>query len=91
MCEIVRPDGESVLDHCALLFGSGLRDGNAHSPHDLPIALVGGASGALRTGQYLASPMHTPLCHVYVDLLNAFGVPTTRFGDAEGGLPGLRA
>ena len=85
------PDGESVLDHCALLFGSGLRDGNAHSPHDLPIALVGGASGALRTGQYLASPMHTPLCHVYVDLLNAFGVPTTRFGDAEGGLPGLRA
>lgn len=85
------PDGETVLDHCALMFGSGLRDGNAHSPHDLPIALVGGASGALRTGQHLASPMHTPLCHAYVDLLNAFGVPTTHFGDAEGGLPGLRA
>jgi hypothetical protein len=85
------PEGETVLDHCALLFCSGLRDGNAHSPHDLPIAVVGGASGALRTGQHLASPMHTPLCHVYVDLLRAFGAPVARFGDAEGGLPGLSA
>ncbi|QDU83527.1 hypothetical protein Pla163_06260 [Planctomycetes bacterium Pla163] len=85
------PEGEeggSVLDSCALFFGSGLRDGNKHDPNDLPIAVVGDAGGRLATGQHLASKKHTPLCHVYVDLLRAFGAPVDRFGDAVGGLEG---
>ena len=82
-------DGRSVLDSCALVFASGLRDGNRHDPNNLPIAIVGDARGQLATGRHVASPKHTPLCHLYVDLLRAFGVAVDRFGDAEGPLPGV--
>ena len=37
------PDGDgSLLDHSMMLFGGGMGDGNVHSPHNLPIVLVGG-------------------------------------------------
>ena len=44
------PDGDgSLLDHSTILYGSGMGDGNNHTPSPLPIALVGGTSRAWRT------------------------------------------
>lgn len=38
------PEGESnVLDNSMILFGSGLRDGNKHSPRNLPLVVAGSA------------------------------------------------
>ena len=83
--------GESLLDRTMVFYGSGLRDGNRHDPNNLPIVLAGGQGAGLSRGAHLRFPKHTKLCHLYVSMLNAFGVPTERFGDAEGPLPGVIA
>jgi len=79
----------SVLDHSMIFFGSGLRDGNAHSPYNLPILLAGGNQAGLKTGRHLIYPKNTPLCKLYVSMLKRFGVDTHQFGDAEDELPNL--
>ncbi|MFT4541743.1 MAG: hypothetical protein ACI841_005344 [Planctomycetota bacterium] len=83
--------GGSLLDRTLVFYGSGLRDGNRHDPNNLPILLAGGQAAGIARGAHLRFPQHTKLCHLYVSMLNAFGVPTERFGDAEGPLAGVLA
>jgi len=80
----IREGDGTLLDHSMILFGSSISDGNSHNPNNLPVVVAGGAAGALRTGQHIASPKETPLCNLYVGMLNAFGVPTSEFGDSKG-------
>jgi hypothetical protein len=83
-------EGEaSVLDNSLILFGSGLRDGNAHDPHNLPIVVGGRAGGSFATGQHLQYDRDTPLTNLYVSMLNALGAPVERFADSTGPLPGV--
>ncbi len=35
--EQVREGDGTLLDNAMVLFGSGLRDGNSHDPHNLPV------------------------------------------------------
>lgn len=79
----------TVLDNSMILYGSGLRDGNSHSPHNLPILLGGGGGGRIATGRHLTFGEDTPLSNLYVAMLNAFGLPTQRFADSTGPLPGV--
>lgn len=81
----------SVLDHSMVLYGSGLRDGNSHSPHNLPILLAGRGGGRIATGQHLESSRDTPLANLYAAMLNAFGTGVTRFADSTEMLPGVLA
>ena len=81
--------GRSLLENTLVFFGSGLRDGNRHDPKDLPILLAGGQAAGIAGGAHLRFPKCTPLCQLYVSMLTAFGLPTDRFGDAEGPLPGV--
>ena len=84
------PEGESnVLDNSMILFGSGLRDGNSHSPRNLPIVVAGSAGGRLKTGQHLVFDRNTPLSNLYCSMLDAFGTPVDRFADSTGKLPGV--
>ncbi|MFM7167080.1 MAG: DUF1552 domain-containing protein [Planctomycetaceae bacterium] len=80
------PEGEgTLLDHCMLLFGSGLSDGNRHDPLNLPVLLAGRGGGAVPTGQHLRfTGDNTPLCNLYCSMLNTMGLPTTQFGDSNG-------
>ena len=83
-------DGESsVLDNSMILFGSGLRDGNKHSPHNLPLVLGGRAGGRINTGQHLVYDKDTPLSNLYCCILDAFGAPVERFADSTGKLKGI--
>lgn len=83
-------EGEgTLLDHSMILFGSALRDGNSHNPHDLPIILAGRAGGTLATGRHLSYPKDTPLCRLYVSMLDRVGAPVDRFADGDGPLAGL--
>lgn len=79
----------TLLDNCMILFGSGMKDGNAHSPFNLPIVLGGRGGKTLATGRHLIYEKKTPLCNLYVGMLDRMGIPVEKFGDSTGELPGL--
>jgi hypothetical protein len=85
-------EGEStVLANSMILFGSGLRDGNSHNPHNLPIVLGGRGGGRIATGQHLVYTEDSPLANLYLSMLEAFGTPVERFADSTGKLAGVLA
>src|SRR5450631_1728793 len=56
------PDGDgSLLDHSMILYGSSISDGNAHTHHDLPLVLAGGAAGQIKGGRHIRYPKETPM------------------------------
>ena len=81
----------TVLDNSMILYGSGLRDGNSHSPRNLPILLAGSGGGRIATGQHLVSGRDTPLANLYFAMLKAFGTDVPRFADSTEMLPGVLA
>ncbi len=86
------PEGDgSLLDSCMVMYGCGISDGNRHNHEDLPILLAGRAGGAIDTGRLLAAPRETPLCNLYVSMLERAGCDVASFGDSTGGLQGLQA
>ena len=83
-------EGEStLLDNSMLLFGSTIKDGNRHDEHNLPVILAGRGGGTIRPGRRLTAPKDTPLCNLYVSMLQRMGIQTERFGDSTGELKGL--
>ncbi len=85
----MKEEESSVLDNSMILLGAGLRDGNKHDPHNLPLVLAGKAGGRIAAGQHVVSSKDTPLANLWVSMLNAFGTPVERFADSTGPLPGL--
>ena len=85
----VREGEGTLLDHSMVLFGSALRDGNRHDPHNLPTVLAGRAGGTLSPGRHLTYGKDTPLCNLYVSMLERVGAPVERFADSTGPLEGL--
>jgi len=84
------PDGDgTLLDHSMLLYGSSLADGNSHTHTDLPVALVGGGCGTLKTGRHVKYPRETPLNNLLLAMLDKAGVPTEKLGDSTGELEHL--
>jgi len=82
------PEGDgTLLDNSMILFGSSISDGNRHDPNNLPIVVAGNAGGAIRTGLHVASPKETPLCNLYLTMLDAMGVEVEAFGDSTEPLP----
>jgi hypothetical protein len=74
-----------------IMCGSSLSDGDRHDPNNLPILLGGKGGGRLRSGRHLTYPRNTPLCNLYVTMLDCLGVAVPRFGDSTGPLRGLLA
>jgi hypothetical protein len=70
----------SVLDDTIVLYGAGMSDSNLHRHDDLPILVAGHRS--LADGTHLRRPDRTPLANLHVTLLNALGIPATRFGNS---------
>ncbi len=80
-------EGErSLLDNSMILMGSSISDGNSHQPDNLPVLLAGKAGGSIVPGRHLALPRHTPLCNLYVSMLERMGTPVESFGDSTGPL-----
>ena len=85
----IREGTGNLLDNSMVLFGAGMRDGNAHNPRNLPLVLAGRAGGTLAPGRHLVFEKNTPLCNLYVGLLKRAGAPVEQFADSTGELPGL--
>jgi hypothetical protein len=85
----IREGERTLLDNSLIMCGSSLSDGDRHDPNNLPILLGGKGGGRISSGRHLASPKNTPLCNLYVSMLDCMGVPVPRFGDSTEPLRGL--
>ncbi|MDF1811889.1 MAG: DUF1552 domain-containing protein [Verrucomicrobiales bacterium] len=77
------PDGEgtSLFDNTTLTLGT-----NIHSIHYLtncPTVVTGGGSG-IQHGRHFVMEPKTPLCNLWLSLLNGSGIPTESHGDSTG-------
>jgi len=81
--------GGALLDPCMIVYGSSISDGNRHNHDDLPVAVFGGAGGALLTGRHVRYPQETPMCNLFLSMLEMAGAREARFGDSTGRLPYL--
>ncbi|PQO32554.1 DUF1552 domain-containing protein [Bremerella cremea] len=88
MREVKEGEG-TLLDNCMLMYGSGLSDGNRHNHDDLPIVLAGRAGGAFKPGRHLRYADKTPLCNLYVSMLEVMGINADNFSDSNGRLTNL--
>ncbi len=82
----IREGERTLLDHSLIMFGSSMSDGNRHDPSNLPVLLAGHGGGAIAGGRHIASPKGTPLCNLYVSMLERMGTPTESFGDSNGSI-----
>ena len=74
-------DGSSLFDHTALAFGSNIS--SIHYLDNCPTILTGGGAN-LKLGQHLALPKDTPLCNVWLTMLQGMGIQAERHGDSSG-------
>lgn len=83
-------DGDgSLLEHSILLYGTGMGDGDHHTPYNLPVILVGGGRGTLEGGRHLKYPMHTPFMNLGLSLLDKVEVDVASISDSTGRLSDL--
>ena len=79
-------DGEqTLLDSTAVLFGSGIGNGQTHTNTDLPVVLAG---GGYRHGEFkkvaAKGPNKVPLCNLFLELAKRMGVEAESFGTSAG-------
>jgi hypothetical protein len=89
--------GKTVLDNTCIFWTSEVDGGDAHTVQSIPVVLVGGMGGALKTGQFLkygdiggVAPNQNPTMNrnmgdLFATLSNAMGAPpTTGYGPRGG-------
>ena len=81
-------DGSSLFDHTSLAFGSNIS--SIHYLDNCPTLLAGGGAN-LKLGQLLALPKDTPLCNVWLTMLQGLGIQAERHGDSSGVVKELQA
>jgi hypothetical protein len=83
-------DGDSnLLDSSMIVYGAGLSDGNRHLHEDLPTMIAGSAGGAFKTGRYIEYRRETPMCNLFLTMMDRMGVHIEDFGDSTGRVTGL--
>ena len=81
------PDGDgTLLDHCVVLYGSGMSDGNIHNNYNIPVVLVGGRDRQIQGNRHLRYAKGTPLANLSLGLMLKFGVSAESFGNSTGQL-----
>ena len=78
----IKEGEKTLLDNSMILFGSSMSDGNRHDPKNLPIVLAGNAGGKVKGGRHIKCGNRTPLCNLYVSMLDNMGTPVESFGDS---------
>ena len=76
-------DGSRLIDHCMIVFGGGISDGNRHRHSDLPVLLAGGSSHGLTTGRHVDYE-GVPMTNLYLGMLDRAGVQASQVGDSSG-------
>ena len=80
-------DGDgTLLDHSLIVYGSGMSNGNGHTPSPLPLAVVGRGAGLVKGDRHIAAKDLTPMANVLLDLGAKFGADVDTFGISTGRL-----
>jgi len=78
------PDGDgSLLDHSLIVYGSGMSNGNGHTPSPLPFAMVGGLSGRMKGNRHVVLS-EQPSANALLAIGRLFGVEMDSFGGSTG-------
>jgi len=79
------PEGDgTLLDNSLIMLGGGISDGNRHNHEDLPVLVAGRGGKTVETGRVVRSPKETPLCNLYLSMLERAGCPQEKFADSTG-------
>jgi hypothetical protein len=79
------PDGDgTLLDHAAIVWGSGMSDSNSHSPLDVPFLMAGSGAGSFTGNRHHAAPKGTQLANVMLTIAQKYGAEIDRFGVSTG-------
>lgn len=81
-------DGSNLFDHTAVAFGSNIS--SIHYLTNCPTILTGGGAN-LKLGQHLVLPKDTPLCNVWLTILQGMGIDAPQHGDSTGIVKELQA
>jgi len=83
-----KEEGDTLLDRTMVLLGSNLGNASSHDTTNLPVLLAG---GGFRHGQHLVYQRenNTPLCNLYLSMLQRLGLEVASFGSSKGTLKGL--
>ena len=82
-------DGQSLLHHSMLVYGSGNADGNRHTHANLPILLAGSGGGSLKPGRYV-KVNSAPLTNLFLSMADRMGATgLERHGDSTGRLTAI--
>jgi len=79
----------NMLDNSMIVYGAGLSDGNAHTHEDLPTIIVGKGGNYIKTGRRMIVRRETPMCNLFITMMDRMGVNVENFGDSTGRLEGL--
>lgn len=81
-------DGKAtLLENTMVFFGSGMGNASSHSNRNLPVLVAGGGFQHGRSLKY--EPGKTPLCNLYVTMLQRLGIETGSFGNGTSTLTGF--
>ena len=85
-------NGGTLLDNSLVVWMNELSRGNIHGHDSVPLAMFGGARGAIKMGRYVKLSQPQFQQNLLVSIANAMDVPLTTFGDpayCSGALVGL--
>ncbi|MEM8733530.1 MAG: DUF1552 domain-containing protein [Planctomycetota bacterium] len=85
----VREGEKSLLDNSMIVYGSGISDGNRHNNENLPVLMAGSGGGSIETGRHLRFAKETPMCNLFMSMLQRMDVEVPFVGDSTGYLQGL--
>mgnify|MGYP003352190387 CR=1 FL=1 len=85
----VEDSNGSLLKNSMIVYGAGLADGNNHIHTDLPTLMVGQGGGYIKSGRRIVYRKETPMCNLFLTMMDRMGLPMDHFGDATGHLTGL--
>ena len=78
------PDGDgSLLDHSLIVYGSGMSNGNGHTPSPLPFAMAGGLRGRVKGNRHVVLPEQSS-ANALLTIGRLVGVEMESFGGSTG-------
>jgi hypothetical protein len=79
----------SLLDHSMIVYGAGLSDGNRHLHEDLPTLIAGRGNGTVKPRRRVIYRRETPMCNLFLSMMDRMGARMEHFGDSTGRLDGV--